>query len=88
MITTTSHWDATTGILRTELSGNVTSADVAVWRDELHRELARIPDHSQFRLLSSVYGYEPVDLAAHKAMRTVVPEILATHGLRPAYLDL
>jgi len=86
-ITTTSHWDAATGILRTELSGTVTTADVTVWREGLQRELARIEDGCQFRLLSSVYGYEPADIAAHKAMRTVVPEVLATHGLRPAYLD-
>ena len=88
MTTTSSTWDATTGILHTELSGNVTSADVIRWRDGLYRELARINEKSQFRLLSSLYGYEPVDIAAHKAMRTIVPEILASHGLRPAYLDL
>jgi len=87
-ITTTSHWDAVTRILHTELSGNVTTDNVALWREGLYRELARIADDSQFRLLSSVYGYEPADIAAHKAMRTIVPEILATHGLRPAYLDL
>lgn len=86
--TINSTWDASTGILRTELSGTVTTEDVAIWRDGLYRELTRIADNSQFRLLSSLHGYEPANLAAHKAMRTIVPEILATHGMRPAYLDL
>ena len=88
MTNTTSTWDAATGILRTDLTGAVTTAAVAQWREGLQREVAKIPDRTSFRLLLNLSGFEPVTIDAHKAMRTVVPEILARHGLRPAFIDL
>ena len=85
---TQSAWDAATGTLRTELRGAVTLADVAAWQEGLHREVGRIPANRGFKLLLDLRGFEPVDLDAHKAMRNVVPELLASHGMRPAFLDL
>ena len=88
MTNTGSTWDVATGILRTDRTGPVTTADVAQWRDGLHRALANIPDGTNFRLLLNLSGFAPVTIDAHKAMRTVVPEILARNGLRPAFIDL
>ena len=88
MTNTRSKWDSATGILRTDLTGPVTTDDVATWREGLHRELANIPDGTSFRLLLNLSGFQPVTIDAHKAMRTVVPDILASHGLRPAFIDL
>ncbi len=88
MTNTRSKWDPATGILRTDLTGPVTTDDVAAWREGLHREVASIPDGTSFRLLLNLVGFEPATIDAHKAMRTVVPEILARHGLRPAFIDL
>jgi hypothetical protein len=88
MTNTRSEWDPVTGILRTNLTGPVTIDDVAAFREGLYRELAEIPDGGTFRLLLNLHGFEPVNLEAHKAMRTIVPEILARHGLRPAFIDL
>jgi hypothetical protein len=85
---TASAWDATTRTLRTELRGAVAGADVESWRQGLHREVARIPANSGFKLLLDLRGFEPVDLDAHKAMRKVVPELLIGHGMRPAFLGL
>lgn len=81
-------WDPSDRILRTRLTGTVTVYEVELWRRELSRAVAEIPAHSDFKLLFDLHGYEPADLAAHKAMRGVIPELLASHGLRPAVLDL
>jgi hypothetical protein len=85
-VTTT--WDPATHTLRSALGGTATVADVDRWRQGLERALAEVPDNSTFKLLFDLRGYEPADLEAHRAMRGVVPELLAGHGLRPAVLDL
>jgi hypothetical protein len=85
-VTTT--WDPIARTLRTALGGTATVADVEGWRQGLERTLAEIPDNSTFKLLFDLRGYEPADLDAHRAMRGVVPALLASHGLRPAVLDL
>ena len=83
-----SRWDPENRILWTELTGAVTVADVEAWRNELERAVGAIPDGSAFGLLLNLHGFHPVNLDAHKAMRTVVPLLLARHGMRPAFLDL
>ncbi len=83
-----STWDPTRALLVTRLRGRVTSGDVARWRRSLDDALARIPDGARFRLISDQYGYEPASLDAHKAMRTVLPELLAAYGLRSALFDI
>lgn len=88
MIQTTSTYDERIGLLRTSLKGPVTLDDVHMWIAELHRELARIPQNASFRLLLDLHGFEPVNVEAHKAMRLVIPNVLASHGLRPAFIDL
>jgi hypothetical protein len=81
-------WDPATGTLRTRLVGTVDAAAVRAWRDGLNATLAAVPGGSTVTLLLDLRGYEPADLDAHKAMRDVVPALLSTHGLRPAFLDL
>lgn len=83
-----SNWEPESGILRTELRGTVTSQDIEFWRDGLYRELNRIPDNSRFLLLLDLHGFEPENLETQKTMRNVIPEILAAHGMRPAFIDL
>lgn len=88
MKSTRSEWNSLIGVLRTDLTGAVTVDDVGVWREQLQGELGKIPDGSVFRMLLNLHGFEPESIEAHKAMRAVVPEILASHGMRPAYVDL
>ncbi len=83
---TGSTWDAGQRVLETRLSGDAGVAEVERWRAGLAAELARLSDGMEFKLLSDVNGFEPSDMAAHRAMRTVVPELLAAHGMRPALL--
>ena len=70
-----------------QLTGAVTVADVAAWIVELDATLARIPDGTAIVLLSDLHGYEPADLDAHRAMRTVIPTRLAAMGFRTALAD-
>lgn len=83
-----STWDAAARIIRTNLTGTVTVAQVVAWREGLSDVVAQLADGSTFRLLVNLVHFDPVDIAAHKAMRSVVPLLLARHGMRPALLDL
>jgi hypothetical protein len=85
-VTTT--WDPIAGTLRTTLSGPSAVGDVEAWRGGLERAMAGVPDGSTIKLLFDLSGYSPASLDAHRAMRGVVPELLAAHGMRPAVLDL
>lgn len=83
-----SKWEPQTGILTTRLQGSITVDDVSLWLASLTEAIGRIPDHTSFKLLVDLYQYEPAALAAHKAMRPVVPLLLARYGFRTALLDL
>ncbi|MNS72371.1 hypothetical protein D3C72_1057800 [compost metagenome] len=88
MTACTTTWHAETGLLVTRLTGTVSAVEVTAWRDGLHAAIAGLPDGARFKLLYDLVGYEPAELAAHKAMREVVPRLLAAHGMRPAVTDL
>ena len=81
-------WDPAAAVVRTVLSGQVTTDDVRAWADGLHALLAALPAGTRFKLLYDLGGFAPADLDAHKAMREVVPRALAAHGMRPAVADL
>ena len=81
-------WDAADRVLILHLTGTVSVADVERWKAELEAAVKRIPEGTAFRLLSDLSGYEPADLEAHKAMRTVIPLLLAEHGFRTGLVDV
>ncbi|QLY25256.1 hypothetical protein [Bdellovibrio sp. KM01] len=85
---TESHWDQNGKILFTSLKGNVDEADIFAWKHTLSVAVASIPTNTEFKVLLDLNGFDPVSISAHKAMRNVIPELLATHGLRPAFIDL
>jgi hypothetical protein len=58
------------------------------WEASLQQALAQIEENGSFTLLVDLTGYELQDMAAHKAMRVVIPQLLAAYGLRVALLDL
>lgn len=83
-----STWDAGRRVLETRLSGVVQADDVQRWKEGLVREMSRLAEGARFKLLLDLRGFEPADLDVHKAMREVVPRLLAAHGMRPAFIDL
>jgi hypothetical protein len=84
----TVRWDANGRLLVARLSGAVTAADALRWAEEVQAALAQIPDGATFKLLSDLFGYEPVGLEAHKAMRGVIPLALAAHGFRTGLIAM
>jgi hypothetical protein len=80
--------DLGTEIFVSRLSGSVTTEDIEQWKGLLTAELERVPRDGRFKLLSNLQGYEPASLDAHKAFRSILPEILMHYGFRPAFLDL
>lgn len=83
-----SSYDQGSGVLTTRLSGTVTTSDVTGWIDGLWETVGMVPTGGTFRLLFDLTGYESASIDAHQSMRNVIPQLLADHGLRPAYLDL
>lgn len=74
--------------LTTQLSGTVTVSDIHQWSCGLRETVRNMQTGSTFKLLVDLSEYKPASIEAHQAMRLVVPQFLADHGLRPAYLDL
>jgi hypothetical protein len=83
-----STYHPSTRIVTTRLQGSVTVEEVSRWLASLAEAIGQIEDNSQFKLLVDLYNYEPAALPAHKAMRPVVPLMLARYGFRTALLDL
>lgn len=83
-----SSFDPRSEILETALRGTVDQAAVQAWADDLRFLVSRLPSGANFKLLLDLHGYEPADVAAHRAMREVVPDLLVACGLRPAFADL
>lgn len=83
-----SSYDQASGVLTTRLGGTVTTSDVTGWIGGLREAVRTVPTGGTFKLLFDLTGYESASIDAHKSMRNVIPQLLADHGLRPAYLDL
>ena len=81
-------WEPDVQLLTTRLTGEIHVADVARWAADLHTTLAQVEPQGSFLLLGDLSGYELRDMAAHKAMRGVIPQLLATYGVRAAVFDL
>ena len=83
-----SHWNSASKTLFTEYKGELDVEDVREWTESLQTALSKIPPGTLFKFLVDLSGFNPIDIKAHKAMRNIVPEILASHGMRPAFIDL
>lgn len=81
-------WNPSTRILETHYTGTLSAEDAALWEKDLWDTLKQIPRNTRFKLLLDLHGFEPKDIAAHKAMRNIIPEVLARHNMRPAFIDL
>jgi hypothetical protein len=80
-------WEAHHQLIATRLTGDIHTDDVASWQSTLDDALAQVEEDGSFKLLVDLSGYELHDMAAHKAMRVVIPQLVAVYGLRPALLD-
>ena len=83
-----STWEAPLHLISTRLSGDLHLDDVEQWQDGLQQAVSQVEDDKYFNLLADLSGYELHDMAAHRAMRGVIPQLLAAHGLRAAVFDL
>ncbi len=85
---TNSVWDPQSRTLHSVLVGLVSVEDVDEWKASLRAAVQAVPAGSTFKLMFDLHGYEPATIDAHKAMRAVVPLLLAETGMRPAVADL
>ncbi|MFS4460428.1 hypothetical protein [Bdellovibrio sp. HCB2-146] len=88
MKTITTTYDPTTNLLTTTYKGPLTAEDAKTWESQLTEATEKIPANTDFKLLLDIHSFEPINIDAHKAMRNIIPMLLANHGLRPAFIDL
>lgn len=81
-------WDSKLCVLTSSLKGAVSVDDVDEWKASLRAVLSEVPAGTTFKLMFDLHGYEPATIDAHKAMRAVIPLLLAETGMRPAVIDL
>jgi len=70
------------------LTGPTDLGAARAWQRSLHGALRAVPRQAEVRLLVDQSGYRPAGLDVHRLVRTVVPDLLATYGVRPALSDL
>lgn len=81
-------WLADMQLLITRLSGDVDMADIDQWEQSLHKALDSLEDGSRFKILVDLFGFEAVNVEAHKRYRDVIPLTLARYQWRVGYLDM
>ena len=75
-------------IVVSRLSGTTDLAAARAWQRALHLSVRLVPAEAEIRLLVDQSGYRPSSLDVHRVVRTVVPDLLALYGVRPALADL
>jgi len=70
------------------LTGSPDLAAARAWQRDLHAAVRSAPSGAEVRLLVDQSGYRPANLDVHRFVRTVVPDLLALYGVRPALADL
>jgi hypothetical protein len=82
-------WDAEGKLLTTRVRRALSIDEVNEYTGTLAGAIAEVPRGTSFRWLSNSTGYEPLaNRAAHAVYRSILPKVLAEHGLRTSLLDL
>lgn len=79
---------AGTGLVVSRLTGPTDLAAARAWQRDLHDAVRATPPETEVRLLVDQSGYRPASLDVHRLVRSVVPDLLAVYGVRPALADL
>lgn len=88
MIVTQSNWNSKEKLITTQISGDVTLADVQEWGASLQEALNEVPDNGSFKIMVDLHGFQAVNFEVHKAFREIIPHTLSHYGWRVGYLDL
>lgn len=81
-------WIPATGLMITELSGDIAIPEIEMWEQSLSRELNKIDDGASFKILVNLYGFTAVNVDAHKRFRNIVPLVLSRYNWKVGYVDL
>ena len=83
-----SRWFPEKKLLVTELSGDITIADIGKWEASLYSVFDKIEDGGTFKIFVDLVGFKAVSIEAHKRYRDIIPLVLAGYGWRVGYLNL
>jgi hypothetical protein len=86
--TASTQWYQTEQLVVTKLSGKVNSNHVQQWKESLDAVFKNIPEHTSFKMLVDLHGFEAESTEVHKEYRSIIPLLLADYGYRIGYLDM
>jgi len=86
--TATTQWYQAEQLVVTKLSGKVNSNHVQQWKESLDAVFKNIPEHTSFKMLVDLHGFEAESTEVHKEYRSIIPLLLADYGYRIGYLDM
>ena len=81
-------WISENSLIITRLKGEVDETDVKEWNQSLQETFAKLPNHSKFKILIDLYGFQAKNLEVHKQYREIVPLTLARFGWKVGYVDM
>lgn len=81
-------WISEISLIITRLKGEVDETDVKEWNQSLQETFAKLPNHSKFKILIDLYGFQAKNLEVHKQYREIVPLTLARFGWKVGYVDM
>lgn len=85
---TETNWYPEKRLIVTHISGDLEKSDIEQWEKSFKDTLNQIENNTKFKILVNMYGFEAVNIEAHKRFRSVIPLTLADYGWKVGYVDL
>lgn len=85
---TESVWYPEKRLVVTQISGEVEIHDIEKWENAFRSTLEQIEESTTFKMFVNMYGFNAMNIEAHKRFRGVIPLTLADYGWKVGYVDL
>ena len=82
------NWYPEKRLIVTHISGDIEKVDIEQWEKSFKNTLDQIEENTTFKIFVNMYGFNAVNIDAHKRFRGVVPLTLADYGWKVGYVDL
>lgn len=82
------NWYPEKRLVATHISGNPGTSDIVQWDKAFKDIFDEIQDSTNFKIFINMYGFNAVNIDAHKIFRGVIPLTLSDYGWKVGYVDL
>ncbi|MHA4807049.1 hypothetical protein ACX0G9_03035 [Flavitalea flava] len=80
-------WIPETGTFLVQAKGEMNLDGLCEWEEEVRSAIRKIKDNSRFKAIIDMSHFHPVDLDTFRAMRPIIPLLLANYHFRVGYPD-